>query len=66
MNIVPVMTCFTSVFFYRAVDVLVPGVGELCGGSQREERYDVLLARIEELKLDVKDYGNRLAPYDLS
>jgi len=39
-----------------AADLLVPGVGELCGGSQREERLDVLTARIEELGMDVKDY----------
>ena len=35
---------------------LVPGVGELIGGSQREERYDALLDRIRELDLDEKDY----------
>lgn len=34
-----------------AVDLLVPGAGELMGGSQREERLDVLLARMEELKM---------------
>ena len=39
-----------------AADLLVPAVGELCGGSQREERYDVLKARIEELGMDPKDY----------
>jgi len=39
-----------------AADLLVPGIGELCGGSQREERGDVLRARIEELGMDVKDY----------
>ena len=33
-----------------AADLLVPAVGELCGGSQREERYDVLKARIEEAR----------------
>ena len=31
----------------RAMDLLVPGVGEIIGGSQREEREDVLLERIE-------------------
>lgn len=39
-----------------AADMLVPGVGELCGGSQREERSDVLLARIKELGLSEADY----------
>ena len=39
-----------------AADMLVPGVGELIGGSQREERYDVLLNRINELGLDVSSY----------
>ena len=39
-----------------AADLLVPVVGELCGGSQREERYDVLKERIEELGMDPKDY----------
>ena len=39
-----------------AADLLVPGVGELCGGSQREERYDVLKARIEELGMKAEDY----------
>ncbi len=39
-----------------AVDMLVPGVGELCGGSQREERLDKLLARIKELGLKESDY----------
>ncbi|MBQ2955067.1 MAG: asparagine--tRNA ligase, partial [Clostridia bacterium] len=39
-----------------AADLLVPGVGELCGGSQREERLDVLTARIEELGMNVEDY----------
>ena len=31
-----------------AMDVLVPGIGEMIGGSQREERYDVLVQKIEE------------------
>jgi len=39
-----------------AVDMLVPGVGELVGGSQREEREDVLKARIAEYKLDEAAY----------
>ena len=39
-----------------AMDCLVPGVGEIIGGSQREERSDVLLDRIRELGLDPADY----------
>ena len=39
-----------------AADLLVPGVGELCGGSQREERLDVLTERIRELGMNVEDY----------
>lgn len=39
-----------------AMDVLVPGVGELMGGSQREERLDVLERRIEEVGLDKESY----------
>lgn len=40
-----------------AVDMLVPGIGELCGGSQREERYEKLIARIHELGLREEDYS---------
>ncbi|MCI5753739.1 MAG: asparagine--tRNA ligase [Clostridiales bacterium] len=39
-----------------ATDCLVPGIGEIIGGSQREERYDVLLARMKECGLDPADY----------
>ncbi|MCH5193998.1 MAG: asparagine--tRNA ligase [Oscillospiraceae bacterium] len=39
-----------------AVDLLVPGVGELIGGSQREERPDVLEKRMSELGLSAEDY----------
>lgn len=39
-----------------ACDLLVPGVGEIIGGSQREERLDVLTSRMAELGLDEKDY----------
>ena len=39
-----------------ACDLLVPGVGEIIGGSQREERYDVLKARIEETGMTAEDY----------
>ena len=40
-----------------AVDMLVPGIGELCGGSQREERLDVLTNRIKELGMNIEDYA---------
>jgi len=39
----------------RAMDMLVPRVGELIGGSQREERFDFLTQRIRDLKLPEKD-----------
>lgn len=39
-----------------AMDVLVPGIGELIGGSQREERLEILEKRLEEMKLNKKDY----------
>ena len=40
-----------------AVDCLVPGVGEITGGSQREDNYDILKNRIEELGMNPEDYG---------
>src|SRR5690242_6611530 len=40
-----------------AMDVLAPGIGEIIGGSQREERLDVLDARIAEVGLDISHYG---------
>ena len=39
-----------------AMDVLVPGIGELIGGSQREDRLDVLVRRIEETGMKAEDY----------
>ncbi len=39
----------------RAMDVLFPNIGEIIGGSEREENYDKLLARIEELNIPMKD-----------
>ncbi|MCL2744499.1 MAG: asparagine--tRNA ligase [Planctomycetaceae bacterium] len=41
----------------RAMDVLVPRVGEIIGGSEREWRYDVLLERMKEQKLEVEGYS---------
>jgi len=40
-----------------AMDVLAPGIGEIIGGSQREERLDVLDARLDEMGLDKAHYG---------
>ena len=40
-----------------AMDCLVPGIGEIIGGSQREDSYDVLLNRMKELGLKPEDYG---------
>ena len=39
-----------------ACDLLVPGVGEIIGGSQREERYDLLKSRIEDMGMTEEDY----------
>jgi len=39
-----------------AVDCLVPGIGEIIGGSQREDNYDKLVARMDELGLEKEDY----------
>jgi asparaginyl-tRNA synthetase len=39
-----------------ACDLLVPGIGEIVGGSQREERYDVLLNKIRNLGMDEETY----------
>ncbi|ETR73544.1 MAG: asparaginyl-tRNA synthetase [Candidatus Magnetoglobus multicellularis str. Araruama] len=40
-----------------AMDVLVPGIGEIIGGSQREERYDMLLSRMDECGIHTQDYS---------
>lgn len=58
-----------------AMDCLVPGIGEIIGGSQREDDYDKLLDRMKDLHLDPKDYwwyldlrrfgGNRHAGFGL-
>ncbi|MBL9004818.1 MAG: asparagine--tRNA ligase [Myxococcales bacterium] len=45
----------------RAMDVLVPRIGEIIGGSQREERYDRLVARMQEAGLNTAEYEWYLA-----
>ena len=39
-----------------AMDILVPGIGEIVGGSQREERYDILYERMVAAGIDVEEY----------
>ena len=39
-----------------AMDLLVPGIGEIIGGSQREDSYEKLVERMKELKLSEEDY----------
>jgi asparaginyl-tRNA synthetase len=39
----------------RAMDILFPGIGEIVGGSQREERYDVLKKRIKAFGIDEQE-----------
>ncbi|EAR13890.1 asparaginyl-tRNA synthetase [Polaribacter irgensii 23-P] len=39
----------------RAMDVLFPGIGEMVGGAQREERYDVLIAKMKAMHIDEKE-----------
>ncbi|MDR1832719.1 MAG: asparagine--tRNA ligase [Fusobacteriaceae bacterium] len=41
----------------RAMDLLAPGIGEIIGGSQREDNYDLLLKRIEDDGMKKEDYG---------
>ena len=40
-----------------AMDLLLPGIGEIIGGSQREERYDILVSRMQELHLNLEEYN---------
>lgn len=40
-----------------AMDILVPGIGEIIGGAQREERVDVLLSRMKQSDLDINEYS---------
>ena len=39
----------------RAMDVLFPGIGEIVGGSQREERYDVLLEKMKAMDISAEE-----------
>jgi asparaginyl-tRNA synthetase len=39
----------------RAMDILFPGIGEIVGGSQREERYDFLLRRMQEMHIPAEE-----------
>lgn len=39
-----------------ATDLLVPGIGEIIGGSQREESYDKLLKRMKDLNMPIEEY----------
>lgn len=41
----------------RAMDLLAPGIGEIIGGSQREDNYDLLVKRMDELSLDKEAYS---------
>lgn len=41
----------------KAMDLLVPGIGEIIGGSQREDKLELLEKRMEEMKLNKEDYG---------
>lgn len=50
------MRCNVDGKTVRAMDVLVPRVGEIIGGSQREERLDVLIERLKECRLNPEDY----------
>jgi len=40
-----------------AMDLLLPGIGEIIGGSQREERYDFLVSRMKKSNLNLEDYS---------
>ena len=49
------MRCNDDQKTVAACDLLVPGIGELVGGSQREERYDVLKNRMKEMEIDQEE-----------
>lgn len=38
------------------MDLLVPGIGEIIGGSERETDYNLLIARMQELNMDIQSY----------
>ena len=53
-----------------AMDVLAPGIGEIIGGSQREERLEILDKRMEEMGLNPEDTGGivifvNMVPYHI-
>ena len=50
------MECDPTGKTVAAMDCLVPGIGEIIGGSQREERLEILEARIKELGMNPEDY----------
>ena len=41
---------------FAASDILLPKIGDITGGSQREEKYDKLLERMKELNMDIDNY----------
>ena len=41
----------------RAMDILFPGIGEIVGGSQREERYDVLKGKMDAMGIPLEELG---------
>ena len=47
----------------RAMDILFPGIGEIVGGSQREESYDILLKRMHEFKIEKEFLFSSLITY---